>query len=772
MDIHEFENNLGDINNSCKDQQKSENKTDDDIEEMNPYAVNNDTIHSQEPIYNITKTIEEDIEKEYVEEVNKSKQNANMANDFIKAKILKTFVDNHNKKIQNKQMIENRRNDIMRSIASQNSTVMQRDRFRPIRSSTRVKIVRNNQNITPSKRNNLVTNHCFLGNHIRENIPVTKPIEMSTIEMPIPMPTIRTLNYQIREDPPSHFNPVNFHFNPVNELQIGDWLGIPPNPKDIVLADMVRYPNLPPVLEKPKEINLAEVVTGILQEILSGKLNSVENIIGKLRVDFEEKSVLTNSKKKNIILLNFEDDTMRPVLKIEDKYMDIIQQWYDDCELLLDIEETNVSIPEVITIQDISGVVFQDINYKFKEEYLNFYIPLVINNIISDRSIKGYEKKYFKKINLTNSYEQKESKFSGDTIILDMGILIPENIKPDTIETKNNKSSLNGVFWNFPGRGLQEPQIDPEILLKKHILDDVRKNEPSDFQLSSYNNVYEGNKGDVYLHGYNYDAKDDVEMEKDTLLAYNSEYNVLYPYFSDNCATIFDDNIEENIKETNISSVFVLINDKFLQTITIENPDTDILHVIKNHSEFGFVKLFGIETNNKDIVSFIEREFNKTQFNDIDEINKKLLVTSQYIEFANKHNNSNNMVSSEENLVKKYLNSKYTFDDDINHKMKASSLYDIIINSKVVKIDNDKLAGFRTRLSKYLKDIGLKKKRYNDGFYYYGIVEKNPTLLSDINSSNIRKDKTSINLEEIMRKRHEEYLYFTQTSNVGNLNPI
>jgi hypothetical protein len=130
------------------------------------------------------------------------------------------------------------------------------------------------------------------------------------------------------------------------------------------------------------------------------------------------------------------------------------------------------------------------------------------------------------------------------------------------------------------------------------------------------------------------------------------------------------------------------------------------------------------------------------------------------------------MVSSEENLVKKYLNSKYTFDDDINHKMKASSLYDIIINSKVVKIDNDKLAGFRTRLSKYLKDIGLKKKRYNDGFYYYGIVEKNPTLLSDINSSNIRKDKTSINLEEIMKKRHEEYLYFTQTSNVGNLNPI
>lgn len=271
-------------------------------------------------------------------------------------------------------------------------------------------------------------------------------------------------------------------------------------------------------------------------------------------------------------------------------------------------------------------------------------------------------------------------------------------------------------------------------------------------------------------------------MEKSALLAYNSEYNVLYPNFSDNCAEIFDRNIEENIKETNISSVFVLINDKVLQTITIENPHVDILHVIKNHSEFGFVKLFGIETNNKDIVSFIEREFDKTQFNDIDEINKKLLVTSQYIEFANKHNNSNNMVSSEENLVKKFLNSKYTFDDDINHKMKASALYDIIINSKVVKIDNDKLTGFRTRLSKYLKDIGLQKKRYNDGFYYYGIVEKRPDLLSDFSSSNItkdmirkdmiRKDMKPIDLEEITKKRLEEYLSFTQTSNTINLNSL
>ena len=150
-----------------------------------------------------------------------------------------------------------------------------------------------------------------------------------------------------------------------------------------------------------------------------------------------------------------------------------------------------------------------------------------------------------------------------------------------------------------------------------------------------------------------------------------------------------------------------------------------MLHIIKNHSEFGFIKLFGITTNNNDIINFIEREFNKVHFNDVDEVNKKLIVTSQYIDFSNKHNDSNNIASSEENQVKKFLNSKYTIDDDINHKMKASILYDIIINSNIVKIDNDKISGFRTRLSKYLHLFTFQMPIFNKphkylflGFYY------------------------------------------------------
>jgi hypothetical protein len=76
-----------------------------------------------------------------------------------------------------------------------------------------------------------------------------------------------------------------------------------------------------------------------------------------------------------------------------------------------------------------------------------------------------------------------------------------------------------------------------------------------------------------------------------------------------------------------------------------------------------------------------------------------------------------------------------------------------------VKIDSNKISGFRTRLSKYLKDLGLQKKRYNDGFYYYGIVENQP-----IYHVNVRDGKPKIELSEIMRKRSEESNHFVFVS--------
>jgi hypothetical protein len=514
------------------------------------------------------------------------------------------------------------------------------------------------------------------------------------------------------------------------------------------------------LVENKKEVNLGEIVTGVLQDVLTKKITNIENVIGKLRIYYEEKNVFANVKKRNIILLNFEDDTMRPVLKIDDKYLDIIQKWYEDCDLFLDIEETNVSIPENITSQDVNNVLFQDLNYKYKEEYLNNYMPLVINNIISNRNIKDFERKYFikptKDIKTTYVNQDTDTSLKCDNIndkLLQLGISIPNNINSSYVEEEKKDDNIKKYAWYSDVSG----SINPEIL-NKYILDNPHiSNNVVTFDVEPYNSYFEFDTEK---------SKFDTETSKfytvKNLYAYNSGYNSLSCKFSDNCEVLDDPHTKE--QEIRTDSIFVLIHDKYLQTITIKNPDQNINYIIKNHPEFGFIKLFDYSTDNKDIIEFIEREFDGSMFNVIEEVNKKLLVTSQYIDFLNKQNKNNIIASTEENQVKKFLDSKYTIINDASKKMKASVLYDIIINSKYIKIDSNKFAGFRTRLSKYLKDLGLQKKRYNDGFYYYGIVEK--TFQFD-NNSNTDKSKISFNLEDIIKNRDEEYLQIIKTPDLG-----
>ena len=743
MDIHDSENNLGEINNPVETLQNQITNSDDNLAEMNPYAVISEDIHDEISHDNITVKIEENI----TPEINGS--------NFNKTKInaLKTiYYAAYQKQLKQRQIINQRRNDIMRSVAKQRYSMNRKSNVKrlistnhsgkrihgPVNASYindkidmekhRRDMVRSKNIYTPAKANNIKTAHSY-GNHIRDTPSVNDTPSV------LPEITKSTLNFQIRDDP----------INP--NVIVSPWISST-NMLDFVTSGR---DNLKPLSEKPKEVNLAEIVTGILQDVLTGKITNIDNAIGKLRTNYEEKNMFTNIKKRNIILLNFEDDTMRPVLKIEDKYIDIIKNWYNYCDLILDIEETNVSIPENITLQDVSGVLFEDINYKYKDEYLNNYMPLVINNIISKRSIKELERKYFLKPNKETCITVNKSQIKNfmdlknmDDItcmksnnkLKELGIEIPNNIEPNLLNNENkNIPTCNNHFIPIPGT---TQRIDPEILTKKYTL----------------NNPYVKTEDLIEIEPYNSQNGFAIMINNGGIIpdipgCFNNKYDCLNIKFADNCEEY--DISPEDDKKTKTETIYVLINDKFLQTLTIKNPDQNIAYILKNHSEFGFVKLFNFSTGNNDIINFIEREFNKAIFNDIEEVNKKILVTSQYIDFANKQNDSNILASSEENQVKKFLNSKYTINDDINNKMKASTLYEIIISSKAVKIENDKVAGFRSRLSKYLKDLGLQKKRYNDGFYYYGIVDKAP-IFNEYGGIK----RLNITYDEIIRKREEE----------------
>lgn len=169
--------------------------------------------------------------------------------------------------------------------------------------------------------------------------------------------------------------------------------------------------------------------------------------------------------------------------------------------------------------------------------------------------------------------------------------------------------------------------------------------------------------------------------------------------------------------------IVVLYNYIFGQTIVLIDPHGDELNVMMNHCEYGFIELFTIQSANQDILEHINKKYANKSFETVEELNELLVTTGETIDFINQHSKSTNTLASEEKNIKDYFIKTYIIDTDLNHRMKASVLYDMIVDEPSLNkfIEQSKLTSFKNRLSKYLKELGLQKKRYNDGYYYYGI---------------------------------------------------
>jgi hypothetical protein len=489
-------------------------------------------------------------------------------------------------------------------------------------------------------------------------------------------------------------------------------LDMRPNP----MSNSLYYKPLNVHKEKPQEVNLGEIMSDVLKSVVTGEIKTVDSIIAKLRICYEEKNVFANANKKRINILHFEDDTIKPVIEIDEKYIEIINNWYESCDLILDIEKTNVSIPEIITVQDVSGILFNEFSFKHKDEFLNEYLPLVINSFISNKTIKDFEKKYFTKpVKIDKPFCIDSDKLKGfvnqssigeEKVIAanysELGLKIPKNILDQTFNETKNKISGHQDFFTSA--------LDPTAIDKIKFVDPFRK-------IDEMSNT-------VQAEPEPYNIIPILPEVDAPIFEYNSEFNILNPNFSENCVNIIEKNIEQEIIK-NSDLIYVILHSKYLQTLCILNPTAEEEYIINNHPEYGFIKLFKIKTDNQEIINVIEKGYNNHQFNTIEEINEHLEIISQYIDFANKHSKNDTCISAEERQVKAYITSFYEINNNIENKMKASALYDIILTSKSVLIDQSKLGGFKNRLSKYLKDLGLEKKRFNDGYYYYGIKVKN-----------------------------------------------
>jgi hypothetical protein len=391
----------------------------------------------------------------------------------------------------------------------------------------------------------------------------------------------------------------------------------------------------------------------------------------------------TEDNVKQLFLLNFEDDTFKPVVEIEEQYVNIIKDWYSICDQIIDIERTNITIDNSQNIVELSKILFKHISCNFKDEFINNYVPKVLEFASLEKQLKQLETKM--SINNKTTFVETQKIKS----ISDLNIIIPENMKfYEDYFYKNNYKLV--IYENKNKNKNSITKIHPEM--KRNI----NVNERLNPELVNTDNC-------------SYEC-----LNFTTDLGFSS-VSTNYLCDSDN---------DSDVLLTN-KLIIVLLNPNLLQTLVVVDPSLIILEIIDKYTEYGFIELFTIKTENVDIENIINKQFNTILFNDVEELNEMLKSISQFIEFAKSKQSNTSGLLMEEQSVKTYLKTYFDITDDIGNKMKASALYDTVLSSVMCKINKTKLSGFKNRLSQYLKEIGLQKKRYNDGYYYYGIIYKN-----------------------------------------------
>jgi hypothetical protein len=192
----------------------------------------------------------------------------------------------------------------------------------------------------------------------------------------------------------------------------------------------------------------------------------------------------------------------------------------------------------------------------------------------------------------------------------------------------------------------------------------------------------------------------------------NDDFNPI-AFNDDNLfATINNNNIicSKQVELFNISVLFSKCN-----KVTLILQGDDCQHIDFLCDKFpDFVLIKSYEQLNRKQVKDLNNFFDGRDFETIELVQTKLESFEQLFDLNEKDESDD-----EQTIIVSYFRSKFIVSDDSKKIMKATIIQEHI--TKDLKIGSHDPIQFKKRLSGYLLEIGLKKKRLSDGIYYYGL---------------------------------------------------
>jgi len=338
-----------------------------------------------------------------------------------------------------------------------------------------------------------------------------------------------------------------------------------------------------------------------------------------------------------------------------------------------------------------------------RKDILDFLIKNGANINVLDietRKKYGYYNEEYYELETSSNYDT-ESSDSHD-----------ESDEPKNIITIYNPSDRNKLYI------VEEEDISYfqiELLNKSKIIKLQKWNEIMNLKynftkMTNINDINNSNHKylkDFYGNQIPNDKKDEVLIDYQNFIEYNKKINEISFKYTGKINTEYDINEKVDVYQNKYNKILVY-NENSQMSFIIDNPNKYDLQLLESNI-CGYKKYFEFENDEIDsnINITLISLFHKKYFDDEKSLIDKINLFKELF----------NIDDTLKRDVKTFISCNYNITNDINDKMKASELFNEIY--KFLKIEEK--INIRNKLTNFLLDIGLKKKRYNDGIYYYGL---------------------------------------------------
>jgi hypothetical protein len=425
-------------------------------------------------------------------------------------------------------------------------------------------------------------------------------------------------------------------------------------------------------------------------------------------------------------VMTFEDDTVRILPKNLEQAQGLLTDWYNEIEYFMTLEQLELpcsieyeTIPGMIELmpqfyrkeklgkEDFSTFTKNEYHVSYKEQLIQHYLPSKLNQLILTHKVEEFEKNAF--------HKQITSPF-------------PLSNTTATTLSANFIEAVEGARKTLAQQNKEAAAASAEALTHSTIVVETFSSNPSVsvkvpkyFFTKACNKPEEGRREGG--GGYPYDfagwpsgKHGPYGMQSCTLVSGTDERWMSFS--QDNYMLLEEATTEIHVffhLKSMKSFIYVPPPPK---GVTQMEPD---LKLIIDTPQCGFVKLFTLKMK-RGVVPVVNRLLHNKYHPSIEELNSSLDTLHATITLTEKTTSENQKHMHEEEHIKIYIDQRYEILDDLNYKIKASILCQEIARNLLYDPVTAQALG--VRLSNYLKDMGLQKKRYNDGYYYYGLKPK------------------------------------------------